>query len=340
MAQNVLAPPAVVILPVLSSGSVPPLPTSPTNFYYLGLSNAGPHAVNATVEVDFNLIGLTNAVPYTGTVNTNQSENYFYFNVTNGYEATFQLLKLSGNADLVVRKGSPLPTLLSSDYGSFNESNADQNIYVLTNSLPVPLTNGTWYIGVMKRDSGALNYTVLAKELATNAAPSMIVIPLTNNIPFTFTNEGPGAALTNFFLFDPTNNPALTNAMGIRFEVYDMTGNGDLTVQTNLEPFAAPFFQSSRQPGTIPEYILIQTNSALTNLNATWFLGVPNYETNPINFTIIAEIETNGVFPAFPGAQGAGAGTTGGGGLLNTNIQVYHVFNLNDSAASAACAMR
>ncbi|HEY3760952.1 MAG TPA: S8 family serine peptidase [Verrucomicrobiae bacterium] len=315
------------------SGILPLLPTSPTNYYYLGLSNAGPHAVNATVEVDFNIVGLTNDVPYTGTVNTNQSENYFYFNVTNGYEATFQLLKLSGEADLVVRKGPPLPTLLGSDYGSFNESNAAQNIYVLTNSTPVPLTNGTWYIGVMKRDSGALRYTVLAKELGTNSAPFMTVIPLTNNVPYTFTNEDLGAALTNFFIFDPTNNPALTNAMGVRFEVYDMTGNGDLTVQTNLEPFAPPFYQSSQQPGTIPESILIQTNSVLTNLNASWYLGVPNNETNPINFTIIAEIETNGVFPAFPGAQGAGAGTTGGGGLQNTNIQVYHVTSLNDDGS-------
>ena len=74
-------------------------------------------------------------------------------------------LKLSGNADLVVRKGVPLPTLTSSDYGSFNVSNLDENIYVLTNSAPVPLSAGTWYLGVFKRDSGAVNYTVLAKEL-------------------------------------------------------------------------------------------------------------------------------------------------------------------------------
>ena len=58
------------------------------------------------------------------------------------FEATFQLLHLSGNADLVVSKGPPLPTLFSSDYGSFNVGNADENIYVLTNSSPVPLSPG------------------------------------------------------------------------------------------------------------------------------------------------------------------------------------------------------
>ncbi len=324
-ANNVIAPPAVVVgpaippvvPPVLNTGTTPPLPAPPTNFYYLGIQNTSTHAVNATVEVDFNLIQLTNDVPYTGAVGTNQSENYFSFNVTNGFEATFQLLKLSGNADLVIRHTPPLPTLFSSDYGSFNNSNADQSIYVLTNSLPVPLTNGTWYIGVIKRDTGAVKYTVLAKELATNSAPTVLYIPLTNNVPFTFSNEDAGAALTNFFSFMVTNPvvAGVTNYVsGIRFETYDMTGNGDLTVQTNVPPFAPPFLQFSAQPGTIPEYIQVQTNSTLTNLAAIWFLGVPNNETNPINFTIIAEIETNGVFPAFPGAQGAGAGTSGGGG--------------------------
>ena len=89
-------------------------------------------------------------------LNTNDSVRYFAFNVSsNAYEATFQLLNLSGNADLVVRKGPPLPTLFSDDYGSFNATNADENIYVLTNSSPVPLSAGVWYLGVLNRDSRA-----------------------------------------------------------------------------------------------------------------------------------------------------------------------------------------
>jgi len=57
------------------------------------------------------------------------SERYFAFDVSsNAVEATFQLLHLSGNADLVVRKGPPLPTLISADYGSFNAGNAEENI--------------------------------------------------------------------------------------------------------------------------------------------------------------------------------------------------------------------
>ena len=58
------------------------------------------------------------------------------------------------------------------------------------------------------------------------------------------------------------------------------------------------------------------TNSALTNLNAQWYLGVPSHEITNISFTILAVIGTNGYFPAFPGAAGAGGGAAGGGGAL------------------------
>ena len=49
-----------------------------------------------------------------------------------------------------------------------------------------------------------------------------------------------------------------------------------------------------------------------------------------INFTIVAVIDTNVYFPAFPGADGAGGGAAGGGGAATggghgTNGTVYHV---------------
>jgi hypothetical protein len=187
---------------------------------------------------------------------------------------------------------------------------------------------------VFRRDPGPVRYTVLAKELDVASPPT--IIDLTNNVPFDFT-AGPGAALTNFFHFAVTSSPP-----SIHFQLYNLTGNGDLTVQTNAPPFAPPFFQTSQQPGVNPELITIYTNSAQTNFNNTvltnlaldWYLGVPNYSTNQIAYTILAVIDTNSVFPAFPGAEGAGAGTAGGGrlGLSNT---VYHVTQLGDSGAGS-----
>ena len=318
----------------------PPVAPPPPNFipgqtYYIGLQNPGTTAASAVFEVAFNITGLTNDVPFNDTL-TNGEFRYFSFTVsnTNAYEATFQLLRMNGNADLVVSKGL-LPTLTESDYGSFNSGLANENIYVLTNSSPVPLSPGIWYLGVFNRDTttNALNYSVLAQELdivpGQATQTNITFIPLTNGVPFDYT-AGPGAALTNFFTFAVTNT--LTNIVGsIHFELYNLTGSGDLTAETNAPPLAPPFFQSS-QPGILPQFIQVRTNSALTNLAATWYLGVPNETTNLINYTIVAVIDTNNVFPAFPGAEGAGAGTPGASFRNGyTNNAVYHVINLNDS---------
>jgi subtilisin-like proprotein convertase family protein len=338
------------------TASGPPGGFTPGQTYYIGLQNNGTTAATAVFEVSYNITALTNNVPYNDSLtNVNGSVRYFSFNVTstNAYEATFQLLNMNGNCDLVVSKAPLLPTLTDSEYGSFNSGRANENIYVLTNSSPVPLSTGTWYLGVYNRDTNTVNYTVLAHELdlGTAASTNITLISLTNGVPFSFT-AGPGAALTNFFSFGVTNMPVLSNGVpvtsngipvtnfvgSIHFQLYNMTGNGDLTVQSNAPPFAPPFFQSSQQPGTLPEFIQIQTNNALTNLAATWYLGVPNETTNLIYYTILAVIDTNNVFPSFPGAEGAGGGALGASyrNGFSTNNTVYYVTTLSDDGSQGS----
>jgi len=308
-------------LPTMMTNGIYPgnLPLYTNQTYYLGVQNVSGAPATVVVQVDYNITGLTNSAPYSSTLGTNDAVRYFYYDVgSNAFEATFQLLQLNGNADLVASYGTPLPTTTTSDYGSFNATNSDQNIYVQTNTLPQPLTPGRWYLGVYRIAAGPVSYSILAKELDT---PTPNIITLTNNVPFNYTT-GPGAALTNFFQFTVTNF-----AHNVHFELYHLTGDGDLTVQTQTNglPLIPPFYESSQEPGLIPEIVYLRTNSALTNLNGTWYLGVPNHEITNINFTILAVIDTNGQ-SAFPGAVGTGSYAEGGRGSTN----VYHVTTLYD----------
>jgi subtilisin-like proprotein convertase family protein len=339
------------------SGISPPLQAVPPSFppllpgqsYNLAITNPGPTSATVVIVVDFDITTLSNGVPLTVGFGTNNFERPFVFNVTtNASEATFQLLQMTGgNADLVLRKGLPIPSLISADYGGFNGSNATETIYVLTNSLPVPLSAGPWYLDVFKRVPASdtatngltMRYAVLAKELDPSNSPAVPnIIDISNRVPFTFT-AGPGAALTNFFRFSSNNFTSVirSNVTGIHFELYNQSGNGDLTVQTNAPPLAPPFFRSSQSLGNAAEFIFMPTNAAPTNfvsltnlMTQDCYLGVPNNETNPITYTILAVIDTN-IFPSFPAAEGAGAVTRGG--AFGTNV--YHVTTLNDSGSGS-----
>ncbi len=171
-----------------------------------------------TLEVDYDILNLTNGVPFTSVLNLNEynTVRYFEFDVSsNAYEATFQLLQLSGNADLVVQKGAPLPTLTSSDYGSFNVGQFGRK-YLCPHQFfargRCPPDAGI--SACLNATAARSTYSVLAKELdPTNGTPA--IIDLANGVPFNFT-AGPGAALTNFFRFSAANftSGGVTNNFG------------------------------------------------------------------------------------------------------------------------------
>jgi hypothetical protein len=132
----------------------------------------------------------------------------------------------------------------------------------------------------------ALRYYRLV--LYNGSSPSVTIVPLTDGVPVNFTT---GAGLTNFFSFDITK----TNA-SVLFEVYNLTGNGDLTLQKGSLPVSSPYFMNSANAGTNFEQIVLRTNGALPNLNAvSWFLGVPNQSASAVNGTIRAVLATNGI---------------------------------------------
>jgi hypothetical protein len=287
---------------ILMTNGTPPL--MPGQRYYLGVQNRGAAPVSFSIEVDFDITPLTNAVPYTGSIAAIGQPRYFQYDVSaNAVAVAFQILNPSGDVDLVARRGPPLPDLISHDYISANPGSNNEAIVVSTNSAPVRLTPGRWYLGVFNQDVTNVNYTIIATEIGP---PTIIV--LTNGIPFNYV-AAPGPALTNFFQFDITQ----TNAAAL-FELYNLAGNVDLTLQRGAFPYAAPFAGSSFNTGATPEQIVIRTNVLGTNINAQWFLGVPNNELTNVSYTIRAVVSTNGLLiSALPLNLGITPATPGSG---------------------------
>ena len=157
-------------------------------------------------------------------------------------------------------------------------------LLVATNSTPVALTPGRWYLGVFNHDLAPVSYTIEAIELGP---PTLVV--LTNDERFT-TNVPPGPALSLFFEFAITNEPAAA-----LFELYGLNGDVDLDLDRGVYPYTAPYFASSVTPGTNGEQIVIRTNQLGTNLDGVWYLGVPNNAGSNVTFTIHAVVATNGL---------------------------------------------
>lgn len=264
----------------LATNGTPPL--RPGQRYYLGLENPNTNAVTYAFRVDFDITPLENGVPITGSLAASGLPRYFFYDVTtNGQAALFELYNLTGNLQLVARYGTPLPTLSDFDYLSAHPGTNAESILVLTNSLPVPLAPGRWYLGVFNVDTVPVNYTIRATEF-TNLPP--VIITLTNAVPYYNTNAGPPANADYYrFVVSPS-------AARAQFEINHPTGDMTLVVRKGLPPpdlFLYDFL--SANPGTNDETILVFTNTAPIPLSpGEWFLTAFNVSGGPVSYAIKA----------------------------------------------------
>ena len=164
-------------LSVLSTTSAP-TNIVPGGTYWLGVQNTNGFAVSFGLEVDFQLlpgtfiITLSNGVPY---FNSNSgaggaTDYYLYPATTNAARLQFEVDNPSGDVTLAARFGLPVPGLTNFDYLSDNPYTNDELIVVLTNSTPVALTPGDWYLAVVNISGAPLTYSVMATEWATTGA--------------------------------------------------------------------------------------------------------------------------------------------------------------------------
>jgi len=269
---------------VLYTNVAPPPPPQllPGQRYYIGITNTTAATVTYSFRVDFDMTELTNNVPVTSAHGAGSLQRYFFFDVsTNALAVAFRMFNMDGNMDLVARRGTPLPTLLDYDYGSFNPGTNNEDIVVFTNSAPVPLAAGRWYLGVYNNDVTNVNYTIVAREF-TNLPPA--IITLTNGIAYANTNSGVG--ITNDFYRYVVSG----NAVGVRFEITNMSANMTLVARKGFPPPDAGLFDyQSANPGLANETIIIFTNTAPVNLTpGDWFITAINVSGSPATYSIKA----------------------------------------------------
>ncbi len=269
---------------MINPTTVPPL--KPGQRYYLGVQNPGP-APSATfaVRVDFNLHvrKLTNGISALGTNQPGGLIDYYYYDVSdNGMSVRFALTNLTGDVNLVARKGPDFPTRSQYDYQSTNSGTNTEEIIIDGSSLPVGLSPGRWYLGVYSAAQPPLvpiNYRISANETPFPTS-------LTNHVPLTakLTNSG---FLVYYFL-NITNDP-----QSLTLTLTNLSGNANLYLKKGLPlPVANNFDYGSTNAGTANERIVINTNSTPIPLSqGQWFIAVEPVDPTPIQFTLLASLD-------------------------------------------------
>ncbi|MGA1235659.1 MAG: S8 family serine peptidase [Limisphaerales bacterium] len=249
---------------VLTTNTVPPLIQGQR--YYLGVMNAQANETNAFhITAEFDAIDtalitapfLTNGIPVTNTVPaTTNVMQYYQFRVesTNTTHVMFELLPQDGNADLYLRKATavpnPLPRPIAGefDYASLNPTNAADWIIITRRSIPVPLDNGLWYLGVMNTETNSVTYNLEAREYADlvtlgDRLPQAVSMPSTNGF--------------RYFEFEVSEY-----ASGVEVRLDGLDGNLDMYV-SRVFPGSLPFPDAVRygfageNPGVTDEVVWI-----------------------------------------------------------------------------------
>lgn len=138
--------------------------------WYVGVLGAA----NPTYTVE--AVAYTNALPQITRLSDSQpvtatnvaakgTEDYYVFAVAdNADQVQFQVTGASGDVGLAVRKGLWVPSLTDNDYVSSTPPPADELITITTNSTPVPLVGGDWYITVTNLTGANVTYTITASQ--------------------------------------------------------------------------------------------------------------------------------------------------------------------------------
>lgn len=159
-----------------------PVPLTP-GVWFLGVFNRTTNAINYNVRATEltnalpTIITLVNQIPYAATnLGVPGTAQYFRYPVTTAAaRVQFETFGADGDVTLVASRGLPLPDLFAYDYRSANGGTNNELIVVLTNSTPVNLTSGDWFITAVKISSGPMSYRIMATEWPSTGRPIQVV---------------------------------------------------------------------------------------------------------------------------------------------------------------------
>ena len=287
---------------LLTTNSPVNAPLRPGQRYYLAVGNfPGSPATNSfslrvcfdhTDAELFNLTALTNQIPYTNSIPATNALDYYQFTVSsNAVSVSFDLFPFDGDVNLVVRKAQnvvdPLPTTSVFDYASANGGTLPDEVTVVSNSIPVPLSAGVWYLGVYNTTTNTVNYRIVATEI-TQGIP---VITLTNAVPDN-SSAGVSSVADKYFKFTVG-----TNAPVVEFEVYNLTGPADFLIQDGAPPTYSGNYSLAQVSPTLPGKFIVRQSDNFPVIAGDWYLAVINREQTNINYTVRATVlSTNPVF--------------------------------------------
>jgi subtilisin family serine protease len=267
-----------------------PAPLEPGKRHFLAVHNLNPDETNSyTIQVSVDrddchafrpLIRLTNAVPHTNVIEVSSEllDNYVFNVSTNAIGVNFDLFPVDGDLTLVLRHDFPPPPNLGLyDYISDNPGITNELIFVKTNSSPVALLPGDWFVSVFNKESIPVSYRIRATELST---AGLNIIPLTNGVPRDFEIKS-GSPLTNYFWFPVTNQFPL-----LIFSLTNLNGPAELLTGLNRLPPGEGTTTNAASP-TAPLELKIQPSGV-----GDYYLAVRSTgtNTNDLRFTIRAQL--------------------------------------------------
>ncbi len=291
--------------------------------WYVTVVNRSPNPVNyclaARQVLATNLIDLAAGTPDCATVQTGGSDtspriNYYRVNVSAGAVAAgFSTFNANGDVDVFVARdlcftnlSEPgLTELAGYPYQSAHAGRAAECVGVSTNSTPVALTSGEWFVAVVNRASSNVNYCIGFNEIMDAE-----LVPLTA-----------GGACTQVPVLNGAGNIGViyhpitvaSNALQLTVETYSANGNIDVYLQRgpcfpNATTFTAgasnaPF--ASTLAGTNNEFVCVSTRPDPIALEpGDWYVAVVNREATPVDYCLrTTQLLDTGVKPVTNGVQ-------------------------------------